>query len=134
MGKKYLQIIYLIRIYYSECKTVITQIFFKNHTINERRWASLVAQIVMNLPAMQETWVQSLGRDDPLEKGMATTAIFLPGNSMNMGDWWATVHGGRKEGFLQTFLQRRYMAKKHMKKCSMSLSIREIKIKIKITF
>ena len=35
-------------------------------------WDSLVAQIVKNLPAMQETWVRSLGREDPLEKGMAT--------------------------------------------------------------
>ena len=30
-----------------------------------------MAQMVKNLPAVQETWVQSLGRDDPLEKGMA---------------------------------------------------------------
>ena len=35
-------------------------------------WASLVAQMVRSLPAMQETWVQSLGREDPLEKGMST--------------------------------------------------------------
>ena len=34
--------------------------------------ASLVAQLVKNLPAMRETWVQSLGWDDPLEKRMAT--------------------------------------------------------------
>ena len=34
--------------------------------------ASLVAQMVKNLPAMQETWVGSIGREDPLEKGMAT--------------------------------------------------------------
>ena len=34
--------------------------------------ASLVAQKVRNLPAMQETWVRSLGREDSLEKGMAT--------------------------------------------------------------
>ena len=34
--------------------------------------ASLVAQIVKNLPAMQETWVRSLGQEDPLDKGMAT--------------------------------------------------------------
>ena len=34
--------------------------------------ASLVAQTVKNLPAVQETWVQSLGGEDPLEKGMAT--------------------------------------------------------------
>ena len=35
-------------------------------------WASLVAHMVKNLPAMQETLVQSLGVEDPLEKGMAT--------------------------------------------------------------
>ena len=43
-------------------------------------WASLVAQMVKNLPAMQETWVQSLGLEDPLEKEMATP-VFLPGKS-----------------------------------------------------
>ena len=35
-------------------------------------WASLVAQMVKNSPAVQETWVQSLGREDTLEEGMAT--------------------------------------------------------------
>ena len=35
-------------------------------------WASLVAQWVKRLPAMQETWVQSLGQEDTLEKEMAT--------------------------------------------------------------
>ena len=39
--------------------------------------ASLVAQRVKNLPAMQETWVLSLGREDPLEKGMATHSSIL---------------------------------------------------------
>ena len=39
--------------------------------------ASLVAQMVNNLPAMQETWVQSLGQEDPLEKGMATHSSIL---------------------------------------------------------
>ena len=34
---------------------------------------------VRNLPPMQETQVQSLGQEDPLEKGMATTPVFLPG-------------------------------------------------------
>ena len=34
-------------------------------------WASLVAQMVKNLPAMQETWVRFLGWEDALEKGMA---------------------------------------------------------------
>ena len=40
-------------------------------------WASLVAQIVKNLPAMQETRVQSLDREDPLEKIMATCSSIL---------------------------------------------------------
>ena len=38
---------------------------------------SLVAQMVKDLPAMQETWVQSLGWDDPLEKGTATHSSIL---------------------------------------------------------
>ena len=40
-------------------------------------WASLVAQLVKNLPAMQETHVQSLGQEDPLEKEMATHSSIL---------------------------------------------------------
>ena len=40
-------------------------------------YASLVAQLVKNLPAMQETWVWSLGWEDPLEKGMATHPSIL---------------------------------------------------------
>ena len=39
--------------------------------------ASLVAQLVKNLPAMQETWVRSLGSEDPLEKGKATHSSIL---------------------------------------------------------
>ena len=41
--------------------------------------ASLMAQMVKNLPAMQETQVWSLGQEDHLEKGIATTPTFLPG-------------------------------------------------------
>ena len=40
-------------------------------------WASLVAQLVKNLPAMQETWVRSLSWEDPLEKEKATHSIIL---------------------------------------------------------
>ena len=36
-----------------------------------------MAQMVKNLPAMQESWVQSLGREDPLEKGMAAHSSIL---------------------------------------------------------
>ena len=40
-------------------------------------WASLVDQTVKNPPAMQETWVRSLGWEDPLEEGMATHSSIL---------------------------------------------------------
>ena len=40
-------------------------------------WASLEAQLVKNLPPMQETWVPSLGWEDPLEKGTATHSSIL---------------------------------------------------------
>ena len=40
-------------------------------------WASLVAQLVKNLPAMQETQVQFLGQEDPLEKGKVTHSNIL---------------------------------------------------------
>ena len=40
-------------------------------------WASLVAQLVKNPPAMRETWIQSLDWEDPLEKGMATHSSIL---------------------------------------------------------
>ena len=43
----------------------------------EEHWASLVAQSIKNLPAMPETQVQSLGWEDPLEKGMATHSSIL---------------------------------------------------------
>ena len=44
----------------------------------------LVAQTIKNLPAMQETWVQPLDREDPLEKGMAThSSILLNNFSLN---------------------------------------------------
>ena len=42
-----------------------------------RSWASLVAQRVKNLPGMQETWIQSLGQEDLLKKGMATHPSIL---------------------------------------------------------
>ena len=39
--------------------------------------ASLAAQMVKNQPAIQETWVQALGQEDPLEEGMATSSSIL---------------------------------------------------------
>ena len=52
-----------------------SSLFFGNSPASLR--ASLVAQLVRNLPAMQEAWVQSLGREDPLEKRMATYSSIL---------------------------------------------------------
>ena len=60
-------------------------------------WASLVAQIVKNLPAVQETWVQSLGWEDLLEEGMATHSSILARRiPMDRGAWRATVHRATK--------------------------------------
>ena len=63
----------------------------------EVNWgASVVAQMVKNLPAMQEAWVQSLGQEDPLEKGVATHSSILafripwieePGSYIQSSPW-----------------------------------------------
>ena len=62
------------------------QLQFKMHNISftivtifgcTTQWASLVAQIVKNLPAMQETWAPSLGQEDPQEKGKAAHSSVL---------------------------------------------------------
>ena len=59
--------------------------------------ASLVAQLVKNLPAMQETWVRSLAWEEPLEEGMATHSSILAWRiPMDRGAWRATAHGVAK--------------------------------------
>ena len=56
-------------------------------------WASLVAQMVKNSPAMQETWVQSLVGGDLLQEGMAIPSSILAWRiPMDSGAWQATVH------------------------------------------
>ena len=57
--------------------------------------ASLVAQMMKNLPAVQETRVRFLGWEDPLEKEIATHSISLPGKSHGQR---AAVHGVTKSG------------------------------------
>ena len=47
----------------------------KDMTAPQYSWASLVTQMVKHLPATWETWVQSLGWEDPLEEGMATYSM-----------------------------------------------------------
>ena len=76
--------------YFLDCKTswVVNQpieYFFSGGgrstiyiiTIYGKSWASLVAQLVKNPPTMRETWVRSLGWEDPLEKGKATHSSIL---------------------------------------------------------
>ena len=56
-----------------------------------------MAQTVKNLPAMQETWVRSLGWEDVLEEDMATHSSILAWRiPTDREAWWATVHGVTK--------------------------------------
>jgi len=57
-------------------------------------WASLVAQTVKNLLTMRESWVRSLGCEDPLEKGMATVSSILAWRIvMDRGAWMTKSMG-----------------------------------------
>ena len=57
----------------------------------------MVPQMVKNPPAIWDTWVQSLGWEDPLEKGMATHFSILAWRiPVDRGAWRATVHGVEK--------------------------------------
>ena len=75
---------------------------------------SLVAQIVKNLPKMQETWVQSLGQDDSLENGVATPSSILawripwaeaPGGLRSRGSYWAGHDCGTNAFTVQLVVQ-----------------------------
>ena len=58
-----------------------------------------LSQTVKILRTKQETWVLSLGGEDPLEKGMANHSSILDlENSMDRGAWWAAVHGVTESG------------------------------------
>ena len=56
--------------------TWMNDMHFHFHSLNYS-WASLVSQLVKNPPAMQETWVRSLGWEDPPEKGKSTHSSIL---------------------------------------------------------
>ena len=58
-----------------------------------------MAQMVKRLPTVRETWVQSLGQEDPLEKEMATHSVLLPGKSHGLKSVVGYSPWGRKEGF-----------------------------------
>ena len=69
-------------------------------------WASLVTQLVKNLPAMQETWVQSLGWEDPLERERLPTPVFWPGEFHGLCPW------GRKESDMTEWLSLTFLLHK----------------------
>ena len=73
------------------CVACVYHSFFIHSSVH---WASLIAQLVKNLPAMPETWVRFLGQEDPLEKEMAIYSSILawripwteePGGLQSMG-------------------------------------------------
>ena len=73
--------------------------------------------MVKRLPAIRETWVQSLGREDPLEEEMATTAIFLPGESHGQGEepgWLQSMGLQRVRHNLTTKQQQQFLDKVHV--------------------
>ena len=76
-------------------------LFYEFHRIGSVVAEPLVAQTVKNLPVMWETWVQSLGGEDPLEKGMATYSSILVWKIPQVEEpWWSydfdEVHGVSK--------------------------------------
>ena len=60
-------------------------------------WASLVAQLVKNTPAMQETWGQSLGWDDPRRRERVPTPVFLPGELHGLYSPWGCKESDKTE-------------------------------------
>ena len=60
--------------------------------LGRSEFCGLIKIYLGNLPAMWETWLRSLGWEDPLEEGMATHSSIVE-NPMDSGAWWATDHG-----------------------------------------
>ena len=88
-------------------------------------WASPVAQLVKNLPAMWDTWVRSLGWEDLLEEGMAIYSRILAWRIlMDRGAWWAIVHGVSKSATLVKRLS------KHPTSSTIQVILRHIKINV----
>ena len=99
-------------------------------------WASLVAQIVKNLPAIQETRVWSLGQEDPLAKGMATHSSVLnwritwtvePGRlrtayeATRVGHNWITKHSHMQVYYNKALVIKLEAKVKFISKCSLFL-------------
>ena len=90
---------------YEPCEVANFYHLHMGHLLFNR--ASLVAQVVKNLPAMHETSVWSLGWEDFLEEGMATYSSILAWRiPRNGGGWRATVHGVAKNQIWQVTQQQ----------------------------
>ena len=76
-----------------------------------------MAQMLKRLPAMRETWVRSLGREDSPGEGNGNPLQYsCPENPMDGGAWWATVHGVTKSRTrLRDFTFRHKLFKKNEK-------------------
>ena len=70
--------------------------------------ASLMAQMVTNLPAVREAWVQSLGWEDPLEKGTVPTPVFRPGKFHGQKSLAGYSPWGRKESDMTEVFSLRF--------------------------
>ena len=68
--------------------------WLNHHILFKSRRGFPAGSVMKNSPAMQETWVPSLGREDPLEEEMAIHSSIL---AMDRGVWQAIVHGGCKD-------------------------------------
>ena len=81
---------------YGPAPTILTLIFLSLFSAGNLVSTSLVAWMVKHLPTMRETQVQSLGREDPLEKGMAPTPVFWPGKFHGQRSLAGYSHGVAK--------------------------------------
>ena len=95
MGRCY----FLVKIPNQEVSMTISVSLGWFNTRPENGWASMVAQMVKNLPAIQETWLWSLGWEDPLEEEMITHFSILTWTiPMDRGACQATVQGLQRVG------------------------------------
>ena len=80
---------------YEQCSVCLILNTFTHSSFHWR--ASLVTQLVKNLSAMWEMWVQALGWEDPPEEGMATRSNILAWRiPMDRVTWWATIMGSQR--------------------------------------
>ena len=79
-------------------------------------WASPVAQLVKNPLAMWETWDQSLGWEDPLEKGKTTAPVFWPGEFHGLYSPWGRKQSDTTErlSLFTIFTRNKYLFRQKM--------------------